>query len=113
MKDPRLAVPTTPPPEHVFPRSSDGGGPKAMPCACGHSEEVSELRRLIAWSDDRLREQAARVGLDIWGCDAPEHMADLILWLRSEVRRLSPGDAVDGAADDDSNNNGREGGTGG
>ena len=51
--------------------------------------EVKELRGEIAADNQRLRDAEERV----WpgqthGCDAPEWMADEILWLRAEVDRL-------------------------
>ena len=46
--------------------------------------ELAAVRGAMDAADARLRDASIRVwGEDCWGCDAPDHMAEAILGLRS------------------------------
>jgi|ERR1044072_1834478 hypothetical protein len=52
--------------------------------------ETQKYKDVIASDDKRLAEAAEKVwGEHVWGCDAPDKMADAILGLRAQLKKLT------------------------
>jgi len=64
--------------------------------------EVEMVKGAMAADDKRLSDAAVRVWSEHrWGCDTPDHMADTILALRDDAKRLREAVGHYGAHEDD------------
>ena len=75
---------------HVGGDCTVGGAMISDELAQDMAEEIRLLKGAMAADSERLRDAERLVWGEekTWGCDAPEHFADLILELRARVREL-------------------------
>jgi hypothetical protein len=62
-------------------------GVNALPELLADLKQMENLKGVIAADDERLLKACERVGIGTMGCDTADHLADMILGLRVDLKR--------------------------